>query len=162
MFRIFAREGHTATEIARRINDSLLDFGTEDRFISLVAGWFDPEKRQVVMVNCGHGPVFLRHENLVDILDAEIIPLGILPSAEIRFDEITLDMKDRCLYIATDGITESVAQKRELGCRGFAALLKKIRPDEAAAQVGQIMKLFRSKQLETHDDATLLVINGMT
>ena len=51
-----ARQGLDAVGIVTRLNSELLDVAS-DRFITFVAGWFDPATGETEMINCGHGPV---------------------------------------------------------------------------------------------------------
>ena len=70
------------------------------------------------------------------------------------------DLSRSFLCLATDGITEAAAGGRELGLNGLAGLLSRVRADSASERVDAVMRLFETGRLETHDDATLLVVTA--
>lgn len=162
LFRSLARQGHDAVEIVTRLNQELLDVAS-DLFVTFVAGWFDPATGMVELINCGHGPVLLINDESGETatIPSETVPMGLIDYATEALTPWKGDLSQAALYIVTDGITEAQQGNAELGFDGLIAEAKSHQGLNGSHRVAEIMRMFTSQQLMTHDDATLLVVTGI-
>ncbi len=162
LFRHLARQGMTAADIASAINAELLDVPSS-QFVTFCCGWFDPDSSRVNLVNCGHGAVvaFYGAKTTPDLYRADTIPLGItaLPAAQITTRRFALG--GGCLFMLTDGIGEAIFDDLPLDQDGVIDLLGHLRHQAvgAAAKITALRQLFAAQRLQSHYDATLLVID---
>ena len=161
LFRRLVRQNMTAAELATAINDELVAVHSE-RFVTLALGWLDCASGIAKVVNCGHGPIMVVSNDGGEVarFDAQTAPLGIAPLDAGELEPTVHDLSRSFLCLATDGITEAEAGGRELGLNGLASLLSRVRADGASDRVDAVMRLFETGRLETHDDATLLVVTA--
>ncbi len=96
----------TSAELFERLNKHIVESSALNRFITLILVEVDPQNRSVRYVNAGHNPgLLVRQSGEVTPLPASGLPLGLLPSATYRVDEVGMEPGDViCLY--SDGITE--------------------------------------------------------
>lgn len=92
-----------------RMNDSLSGMNL-DRFVTLVLGLLDTEKKVVTLVNAGHMPPILRNAagEFQELAREEAgIPLGIMKDFEYHSVDVALEDGD-VLVMYTDGINEAM------------------------------------------------------
>ena len=161
LFRRLVRQNMTAVELVTAINDELVAVHSE-RFVTLALGWLDCASSIAKVVNCGHGPIMVVSNDGGEVarFDAQTAPLGITTLDATGLEPTVHDLSRSFLCLATDGITEAAAGGRELGLNGLAGLLSRVRADSASERVDAVMRLFETGRLETHDDATLLVVTA--
>lgn len=161
LFRRLVRQNMTVVEIAVALNDELIDVQS-DRFVTFAVGWLDCATGLVKLVNCGHGPVLLLPDDgsPATSFDAQIPPLGIAPVNIADLAPTTHDVNHASLCLVTDGITEAETGGRELGLKGLAALLQRMPEKTPAEKLDAIMGLFTKGRLQTHDDATILLVTA--
>ena len=134
-----------------------------DRFVTFVAGWFDPATGETEMINCGHGPVLLIDDQTgsTSIIESATVPLGLIDFSLETLEPWQGNLASAALYIVTDGITEARHGSDELGFDGLVAEAGTHQGMNGSGRVAQIMRRFLSGELSTHDDATLLVVTGI-
>ena len=103
------REGapvEASAELVERLNKHIVESSAPNRFITLILAEVDPRTRRLRYVNAGHNPgLLVRRSGEVTPLGASGLPLGLLPGATYRLDEVAMEAGDLvCLY--SDGITE--------------------------------------------------------
>ncbi|MGC6485821.1 MAG: ATP-binding SpoIIE family protein phosphatase [Candidatus Puniceispirillales bacterium] len=162
LFRSLARQGHDAVTIVTKLNRELMDVAS-DRFVTFVAGWFDPVSSRVELINCGHGPVLYIDDETGDttIIESATVPMGLIDYGSENLEPWQGDLTTAALYMVTDGITEARDGDRELGFDGLIAEARSHQGLNGARRVAEIMKSFTGNRFTTHDDATLLVVTGM-
>ena len=96
----------TSAELFERLNKHIVESSASNCFITLILAEVDPRDRSVRYVNAGHNPgLLVRRSGEVTPLGASGLPLGLLPNATYRVDEVGMEPGDLiCLY--SDGITE--------------------------------------------------------
>ena len=161
LFRSFAKQGRTAVEIATSINHELLDVAS-DRFVTFVSGWFDPATGETELINCGHGPLLVAPEGSDDcnFVDSHTVPLGLIDISLEPLEPWQGQLDAAALYIMTDGITEATRGGAELEMDGLVEIVKTHKGMRGSERVANIMRRFNQGELETHDDATLMVVTS--
>ena len=161
LFRRLVRQELAPDEIARAINEEFLEVRS-DKFVTFAMGWLNCVTGEVRMVNCGHGPVLLVHADASEptVFDAQTVPLGLMSYTAEELAPTTFNLDGGHLYLTTDGITEAEIKGRELGLSGLTSLSKQLPGRTAIEKMRGIINLFEAGRLQTHDDATLLVITN--
>jgi sigma-B regulation protein RsbU (phosphoserine phosphatase) len=100
--------------IVKKLNEIIYDAATIDKYITAVFSVLDPEKNELVTVNAGHNPTYLRHrDNTLEDLTIGGIPLGMMREAPpYQSTKFILKPGDSVLYY-TDGVTEAMNEKEE-------------------------------------------------
>lgn len=130
------------------------------RFVTCWIGVFDPARRQIEVIDAGHGHLRLVH------YDGRIerphlvgtIPLGVDPHAEFRCESLPLDEHSR-LVLFSDGVTE----QRSPDGVNFGALMLDAILERSLSPVQDIRALLAGLELHAGgqppaDDATLLSV----
>ncbi len=164
----FGGEGvgvETSAELFERLNKHIVESSAVNRFITLILVEVDPRSRSVRYVNAGHNPgLLVRRSGEVMPLAASGLPLGLLPSATYRVDEVGMEPGDLiCLY--SDGITEcaSVADE-EYGQERLESFLRE-RRDRPLAEIVQAIDDDVGRfgaGLPQGDDQTIVLIRCRT
>ncbi|MDB3880167.1 SpoIIE family protein phosphatase [Alphaproteobacteria bacterium] len=159
LFRHLARSEKAVDEIANIINNEFLDV-ISDKFVTFVVGRMNCLTGDTQIVNCGHGPFLVLNSNTneVEMLGSQTTPLGVSPYKRSMLLPTKLNLKNRYLILATDGIVEAKAKGQELGLKRLASLTRRLDGRKAIDKVSGIMQLFKVGKLTTHDDATILVV----
>jgi serine phosphatase RsbU (regulator of sigma subunit) len=112
------------------------------------------------MVNCGHGPflVVSFKTDEVEMHESQTTPLGLSPYKRNMLLPTKLNLKNKYLILATDGITEAKVRGQELGLKRLANLIRRLGGQRPIDKVSGVMNLFKTGKLATHDDATILVV----
>jgi sigma-B regulation protein RsbU (phosphoserine phosphatase) len=100
--------GIRTDQLISRLNYSLCDTTSSNRFASFFYGYYDDRKRKLVYSNAGHNaPIVVRKESKEHLrLTAGGVVLGVVPNAEYTRGSIKLEPGDLILLF-TDGITEA-------------------------------------------------------
>lgn len=159
LFRRLVRQGLAADAMVNAINEEFLDVRS-DKFVTFAMGWLDCRTGEVEMVNCGHGPILLVHADGSEptIFDAQTVPLGLMPYTPEELTPTCFKLAGGHLYLTTDGITEAEIKGRELGLAGLTSLSRQLPGNSAVDKMRGVIGLFEAGRLQTHDDATMLVI----
>ena len=103
----FLANGH-GDGLLDRLNRLLVDDLSANRFVTFVVAFLDPTNSKVRVLSAGHGPIlwYRRASNEIQNLDAQGIPLGMLPSVSYgQATDIKLAAGD-ILVLVTDGFYE--------------------------------------------------------
>jgi sigma-B regulation protein RsbU (phosphoserine phosphatase) len=110
-----ASEPSAATAVSK-INESFCQAGWEDRFVTFVLALLDPREHRVTIVNAGHMPPCVRHQDkTVETVAPDIagLPLGVADGISYDAAEVTLKAGET-LTLFTDGISEALNPANEL------------------------------------------------
>ena len=110
----FAQANEPSLESATAaINRHLARFAPAGRFVTMVLGILDLERRRLRYVNAGHNPPLgIAADGAVLRLVATGLPLGILPSTTYAAAEVDLPPGTICLFY-TDGLVERANRRDE-------------------------------------------------
>ena len=128
-------------------------------FVTIVSGFIDLEKGEILLSNAGHQPPLYHHpDGSFEQIPANAPPLGILPATD--FPVTTIKMKGGCLYLFTDGVTESIDENnRQLDISGLIKLIESYPRLAAAKRLENIIAEIRKPNVSQRDDITLMVID---
>lgn len=111
LFRIVAQQGHTPAEIATQINNILSNDNEQNMFVTMFIGCADLKTGHLDFCNCGHNAPLIDGEFLK--LKYTNRPLGIWVEGDFYGESID-DIRDKQIFIYTDGLTEAENLQHEL------------------------------------------------
>jgi len=158
LFRCLGKAIHSPAKLLSMINTELVETSIRGRFVTMIAGVYDPKARQVVLVNAGHLPVIhLKQDGQHAFLQTDDSPLGITDGLE--FTEITINLGQDQLMMYTDGVTECHNRGRttltdEALVKLFGQLMKSDNDNIEA----NLLKLLGLQKDSLTDDLSILVI----
>jgi sigma-B regulation protein RsbU (phosphoserine phosphatase) len=150
---------HDPAELMQTINQELFETAVHGKFVTMVAGLFDPLSREIRLVNAGHLPVLLvRADGKCKAIPSNSPPLGITADAEFR--EIRIPLKGLALYLYTDGLSEysgkgNDAMTSQAMCRLFLTH-HKLRP--ARRRLHALVHQLGADNGPLDDDLTILTV----
>lgn len=109
--RAIAYDNEDPADVLRRVNEVLLAADYEDRFVTVKLAYLPRTAPgapvRVVLGSAGHpGPVIVRADGRVEVLEGEGLPLGLFPDTDPGETSVTLTAGDLLLFY-TDGVTEA-------------------------------------------------------
>ena len=157
LFRAMAKQQRKPSDIATRLNNELTENNDNGMFVTMFIGEADLTTGHLYFCNAGHNP---------PLLDGEFIdmqpnaPIGLWPGLEYEGEEID-DIRNKLLFIYTDGLTEAEDHTQEQ--YGDARLQQMLhqRKDHTAKQLidtlSQMVASHRNGAIP-NDDLTMLAI----
>lgn len=147
----------------RNINHSFAEDLTPERFATFVAAVCQDNSDQLELLSAGHGPIFIFRalSGSFEYLDAQALPLGILPEID-RATSVKLEMKtgDMALLI-TDGFLEwENPREEQFGSNRLAEVVKPHRHEEPETIIAELYDaaLKFSEGTRQKDDLTAVLI----
>ncbi len=141
--RTLLARGIGLADAINETNDSLLKRSDTGKFVTLVAGLWDPRERELQLCDAGHGYLFLAKEGQA-FTRLEIdgsMPLGVQTGLGYKAAKLKLDTKAR-LVLVSDGVIEQVNPKGEqFGLERVLEILAQ--PDPARDEVGRMVEAVR-------------------
>ena len=161
LFKIFSKQEMSPQDILYETNNELVETSVQGMFITMIVGVYDVETQMIEWSNAGHQPPLVRDQKgqFMEYTEAGI-PVGVVKqdSAEI-FSTTSLLLKDKRLFIFTDGITEATNNKgEELGVKGIKSILEKNKGLSTKREVEKTVTTIQQTTEKLNDDLTLLVI----
>ena len=161
LFKVFSKNEMTPQEILFETNNELAETSVQGMFITMVVGIYDLKNQTITWANAGHQPPLIRNSKgeFLEYSDAGM-PVGVMKqeSSEI-FISTTISLKDKRLFIFTDGITEAINNKgEELGVEGIKQILEKNKGLSPKREVEKTVLTIQQTTEKLTDDLTLLVI----
>ena len=153
-----AKFHNDAGELLSYVNKEICDSNMQGMFVTIVSGFLDPGTGVIRLANAGHQPPLLQKQgNEFVEFEAGAPPLGVLPETEFPVTEINLE--GGCLYLFTDGVTESRRPDGSvLGVSGLSDLIKKHYGEAPGVRMEGIINDLYTPGPSLHDDITMMVI----
>lgn len=154
-------DGLAPHEILNRISPKLHQRTPANRFATMFLGVISPSAPIFRFASAGHAPACLvRLSGEVEWLGATGIPLGLLPSADYRLGEATIENGDT-LVVYSDGYTEAEGRDgEEFGQHRLAEVCRehrRCRPEALAEAVDRALEGFAAGR-PFADDRTIVVV----
>jgi phosphoserine phosphatase RsbU/P len=107
MLRVLVDEGLEPGELAARLNVQVSRHAPGSRFVTLVAGLYEPDSGRLTYVNAGQNPPILRRASgRIERLTEGGMALGMFDAATYTTGTLTLEPGD-VLLLFSDGVTEA-------------------------------------------------------
>jgi len=158
LLRCLAKTAAGPAELLTQVNAEICETASHGMFVTIVAGYIHPATGLVEFSNAGHQPpVHWRAGGCYEELVATAPPIGILP--DVKFESTRLQLNGDCLYIFTDGVTESIAPDgTELGVDGLCDIIRAVASADSRERLDRIVADIYAQERKVHDDLTLLMI----
>lgn len=143
-----------------RVNEEVCETATRGKFVTAVAGVYDPGSGRVALANAGHPPALLRApDGSYREFSAGAPPLGIIPG--MLFPEAEMKLGGGSLFLFTDGVTEVVdAKGRMLGVEGVKTYIDRAVALPSDRRLEGIARSIAESYGTPNDDLTLLVVES--
>jgi serine phosphatase RsbU (regulator of sigma subunit) len=124
--RLEAHHDRNMLEQVERLNTGIHSVSDADRYVTLLVGEIDAQKRKLRYINCGHNPalLFRAKTGTLKRMDSSCPPIGLSPEeiCELASEDL---MDGDVLVFYTDGVTEAGNQLgKEFGLERLFATLR--------------------------------------
>jgi len=145
-------------ELLTRVNDEICETVSHGMFITIVSGFIDTNNCTIRFSNAGHQPPLFHHKSgEFEELEASAPPLGILSGTE--FPVSTIRLEGGVIYLFTDGVTESIDEKKKLlDVGGLIKIIENNSELTASKRLEDIVAKIIHPSVAQRDDITLMVI----
>ena len=157
MLRSLAEASCTPGEVLGKLNRLLVEDFPAGRFVTMVYGVLDPQRRTLIFANAGHLPPLLLSGNESRFLSTERgLPLGI-GFGEFSEHEVPFPEGSRVVFYS-DGITEAENdQEEEYGLERLRVDVTK--PEASAESLLEDVRRFANSR-GFRDDASVIFVKG--
>ncbi|HIF50225.1 MAG TPA: GAF domain-containing protein [Thiotrichaceae bacterium] len=140
------------------VNDEICETISHGMFITIVSGFIDTNNCTIRFSNAGHQPPLFHHKSgEFEELEASAPPLGILSGTE--FPVSTVRLEGGVVYLFTDGVTESIDEKKKLlDVGGLIKIIENNSELTASKRLEDIVAKIMHPNVAQHDDITLMII----
>jgi serine phosphatase RsbU (regulator of sigma subunit) len=125
--RLEANHDRNMLEQVERLNTGIHSVSDAERYVTLLVGEIDAQKRTLRYVNCGHNPalLFRAETGTLTRLDSSCPPIGLSPEEICELASEDLVAGD-VLVFYTDGVTEAENQRgEEFGMERLSAAVRR-------------------------------------
>jgi sigma-B regulation protein RsbU (phosphoserine phosphatase) len=145
-------------ELMKALNDALMQRQVAGRYLTMLLTLWHAPSKTFTMSNAGGSPPMVLREGEVQRIQAEGVPIGLLPDRE--YDEVTFQAREGdILVLFSDGVTDHQNPTGDEFGRGrLAQTLRACRDLSPAAMVDRIFEELDRFNLERFDDQTLIIM----
>lgn len=160
LLRCLARTLPDPAELLRQVNQELCRTATHGMFVTVAAGFLDPTTGCIELASAGHPPALLRDESGDwTALEFDAPPLGIVAGAEFELRSFNIGTGQ--LYLYSDGILEARINGSPLGVAGIERMIDGLAADGRVQRLEAMLRALEAAGAQSHDDVTLLVVEGL-
>lgn len=156
----FNPETFDLSKVVGKINNIIYENTPADKFITFFCAVMNLQTRTMISINAGHNPPYLlKKSGAIQRLTKGGVILGVISTLMPYEVETTVLESGDTLLLFTDGVTESMNQKREeFGEERLEAILKAHADKPASSLIEKIIEETARFQpmSEQHDDITLV------
>ncbi|MFC1504163.1 GAF domain-containing SpoIIE family protein phosphatase, partial [Spirochaetota bacterium] len=161
IFRTYATTDRGPCDVIGRVNESIADDVSQERYATFFYYVLDIKKMTVWYSNAAHGPLLLyrKHRNEFEFLDTDGMPIGITKEGQYEEKTVKVEAGD-ILVLYTDGITEAMNMRRD---QYTIERLQEMVEKNGDKPVQEMTKIIYEDIVrfvagaEQHDDQTLLI-----
>jgi len=156
--RTLAPRRRSPADLLKALNDALIQRKVEGRYVTLLIALWHAHSQTVTMANAGGSPPMVCREGDILKIQAEGVPLGLLPDRE--YDEVVFQAREGDLIILySDGVSDHVSPAgEEYGRSSLARVVRRCcecPPKQIVAQIFADLDEFNTVRF---DDQTLMVM----
>lgn len=160
LLRCLAKSVTDPAQLLAQVNAEVFETVSLGLFVTIVAGFIEPDGRQISYANAGHhSPLFRRGPGCFESLPATAPPLGVLPDLMARTQRLPL--VGGSVYLFTDGVTEARdGAASALGMGGLTSVLDAVSDVAAPVRLAAVVTALEAQNRQFDDDLTLLLIDS--
>ncbi len=156
--RGLAQRRRKPAELMKALNDALMHRKVEGRYVTLLLLLWHAHSKSFTMSNAGGAPPMVCRNGEILKVQAEGVPLGLLPDRE--YDEAQLHAQSGDLIVLySDGVSDHMSPEGEdYGSRRLAQVVRRcaaMTPKEVVAEIFEDLDRFNTVKF---DDQTLIVM----
>jgi serine phosphatase RsbU (regulator of sigma subunit) len=159
--RLEANRNRNMLQQVERLNTEIGAVSDPEKYVTLLVGEIDTNKRKIHYVNCGHNPalLFRAKTGTLTRLDSSCPPIGLAPEEICELASENLVAGDVLIFY-TDGVTEAENQLgEEFGLERLSATVRRDSSLSAEDLMSNIYNAAADFCGDTfNDDATILVV----
>lgn len=150
LFRTFAKDGFSPTDIATRLNDTLAEDNESGTFVTMFIGVIDLASGSLDYCNCGHNPPVMIDMQRPSLMETETnVVIGLWPGFQFVGGHVS-SILFKPLIIYTDGLTEAENVRQEqFGEAHMLEVLEWNRFENAEQTVKLLLK-----EVKLHEEGT--------
>jgi stage II sporulation protein E len=148
------KAGFSQTMAVRAVNTALLLRSSEERFATLDLALVDLFRQEAELVKVAAAPTFLKRGELVDVIRAESLPVGIIRDVEVQPMYHKVEPGD-VLVMVSDGVLGPPERQGEERLKAFLRQMP-VQPAEDMAET--LLSLMLEQADDGRDDALVMVI----
>ncbi len=161
LFRVVGQHIPSPAEIARQLNDTLVQDNEQMMFVTMFIGVLDLKSGVLTYCNCGHNPPVILDGEGCRFLDCiPNTPVGAIQGFSFEEQKI-MGFKGKTIFLYTDGLNEAEDEShQEFGNERLLATLSKNGQKDARKTISHMLKVLAEHvgQAEASDDLTMLCI----
>ncbi|HIJ37720.1 MAG TPA: SpoIIE family protein phosphatase [Rhodospirillaceae bacterium] len=160
LFHCLAKAHRRPGALLAAINAELCETaGAGGTFVTMVAGFLDRRSGTILLANAGHEPPLLHQGLTFTSFDADTPPLGIaVDLVPQNMPETWLALGGGCLYLFTDGLTESSCDGVMLGSQGVERMINSVAALDLDHRLTAIIEALTKGAAVLRDDLTLMAV----
>jgi sigma-B regulation protein RsbU (phosphoserine phosphatase) len=151
------RRPHPA-ELMKALNDALMQRQVAGRYLTMLLVLWDAPSKTFTFSNAGGSPPMVMREGEVKRIQAEGVPVGLLPDRE--YDEVTFAAREGdVMVLFSDGVSDHMSPDGDEYGRGrLVEVLRRCQNVAPSAIVAEVFDSLDRFNLERFDDQTLIVL----
>jgi phosphoserine phosphatase RsbU/P len=156
--RTLAPRRRSPAELMKALNDALMQRKVEGRYVSLLLALWHANTRTFTVSNAGGSPPMVSRNGEIHRIQAEGVPLGLLPNRE--YDEVMFQAQpDDLVILYSDGVSDHLDPAgNDYGRNGLAKVVRRccgLPPQKIVDEIFADLDRFNT---ERFDDQTLIVM----
>ncbi len=163
LIKWMCRTRPSLTRMMAQLNQALYDTSLRGMFVTLAAGYLNPQTGALSLVNMGHPPLLLAPKKRILQFRASGPPLGIVKDLEVS--QVESSLKDARLYLYSDGFIEERPGKINRTSPGPREFLRWLvqSGQEPVKEQARWIKNRCQKEFNHHcDDLTLMILSHIS
>jgi sigma-B regulation protein RsbU (phosphoserine phosphatase) len=158
LMRSLAPRRRNPSELMKAINDRLVEWGVESRYVALILMLWHPHSSSFTVANAGASLPMILRDGEVHKMDVEGVPLGLLPDRE--YDQRNFHVASGDIVVLfSDGVTDHLSESgKEYGRGRIMEVMRRagsLSPDVIIREIFADLDRFNT---ERFDDQTLIVM----
>jgi sigma-B regulation protein RsbU (phosphoserine phosphatase) len=158
LMRSLAPRRRNPSELMKAINDRLVEWGVESRYVALILMLWHPHSSSFTVANAGASLPMILRDGDVHKMDVEGVPLGLLPDREYDQRNFHVTSGD-IVVLFSDGVTDHLSESgKEYGRGRIMEVMRRagsLTPDVIIREIFADLDRFNT---ERFDDQTLIVM----
>ena len=158
MRSIAPRRRRDPAELMKIMNDRLVEWSVEGRYVALLLMLWDPHSSSFTVANAGASPPMFLRNGEIHKMDVEGVPLGLLPNREYDQRNFQAQSGD-IIVLFSDGVTDHLSEDgKDYGRKRIVEVMRRAGGLAPAAIIREIFADLDRFNTERFDDQTLIIM----